>query len=175
MGSFYTTGLSSFPSIHSAVGFLRHKFQVSVEASSHDLYVAEWEEEMLGCLFSIVVLLQESMSILSDGNSITTTASYTLDKLETFLRDSQHMWRNSVHNLRAILYQSLTRLFEDGEFKVNYIMDLVQVVGTLSVEARQGVEKCLLNLLYCLGKDNSMLLIDDGWTPDSLLSSIHGH
>lgn len=175
MGSFYSTGLSSFPCIHSAVGILRHRFQASLEAPSRDPHVAKWEEEMLVCLFSIAVLLQESMSILCDGNLITPAARCTLDELETLLRDSQHMWEDSAHNLRSILYQSLARMFEEGESKVNYVLDLVQVFDTLSFEARQGVEKCLLNLLYSLGKNNSMLLIDDGWTPDSLLSSIHGH
>ncbi len=82
---------------------------------------------------------------------------------------------SSVYNLRVILFESLARLFEEGESKVNYVQDLVQVLNTLSLEARQGVEKCLLNLLYCLGNSNTTMLIDDGWTPDSLLSSMHGH
>ncbi|KAJ5825157.1 hypothetical protein N7474_002295 [Penicillium riverlandense] len=175
MGSFYNRGLSSFPFTHSAVGLLRHSFQLCIESSSHDAHITEWEDEMLGCLFSISVLVQESISALSDGDSITLTGPNRLDELEISLRDSQHMWGHSVHNLRSILYESLTRLFEEGEFKVNYVMDLVQVLGTLSSEARQGVEKCLLNLLYCLGNSNNTLSIDDGWTPDSLLSSMHGH
>ncbi|KAL4785401.1 hypothetical protein BJX76DRAFT_324593 [Aspergillus varians] len=175
MGSFYTGGLTFyFPTIHAAVGILRHNFQSSIETSSHDSHMAELEDEMLGCLFSISVLVQESISLLCDTHPVA-PASNTLDALETFLRDSQHMWRNSVHNLRSILYQSLTRLFDEGEYKVNYVMDLVQVLGTLSSEARQGVEKCLLNLLYCLGNNSATLLIDDGWTPDSLLSSMRGH
>ncbi|KAG2420732.1 hypothetical protein HFD88_000346 [Aspergillus terreus] len=74
----------------------------------------------------------------------------TLAELELFLRDSQDMWGNSVQKLRSILYGSLTLLFEDGTFKVDYVTDLVQVLGTLSVEARQGVGKCLLNLLYLI-------------------------
>ncbi|KAJ5721996.1 hypothetical protein N7488_000031 [Penicillium malachiteum] len=66
-------------------------------------------------------------------------------------------------------------LSNEGNSKVTYVMDLVQVLGMLSFEARQGVEKCLLNLLYCIGNDNDTLFIDDGWTPDSLLSSMQGH
>lgn len=175
MGSFYTRGLSSFPFTHAAVGLLRHNFQLSTESPSHDAHTTEWEDEMLGCLFSISVLVQESISVLSDGDSTTPTGPNTLGELEIFLRDSHHMWGHSVHNLRSVLYESLTRLFTEGEFKVNYVMDLVQVLGTLSLEARQGVEKCLLNLLYSLGNSNNTLFIDDGWTPDSLLSSMHGH
>lgn len=176
MGSVYTRGLSSFPFTHTAVGLLRHNFQLSTISSAHDAHITEWEDEMLGCLFSISVLIQESISVMSDGDSTTPTGPNMLDQLEISLRHSRHLWESSIHNLRAILYESLTRLFEEGEFKVNYVMDLVQVLGTLSLEARQGVEKCLLNLLYCLGNNkNSMVLIDAGWSPDSLLSSMHGH
>ncbi|KAJ6085085.1 hypothetical protein N7499_004714 [Penicillium canescens] len=176
MGSFYTRGLSAYPFTHAAVGLLRHNFQLSIESSGNDSHTMEWEDEMLGCLFSISVLTQESISVLSDGDSTTSTGSNTLHGLEIFLRNSRHMWGHSVHNLRSILYDSLTRLFEEGQSKVNYVVDLVQVLGTLSLEARQGVEKCLLNLLYYLGNnDNNALLVDEGWSPDSLLSSMHGH
>lgn len=176
MGSFYTRGLFGYPITHTAVRLLRQKFQHSIEFSSPGgEAITEWEDEMLGCLFSISVLIQESISVFSDGGSTTPTSPNTLDELEIFLRDSQHMWMNSVYNLRVLLFESLARLFEKGEFKVNYVMDLVQVLNTLSLEARQGVEKCLLNLLCCLGNNNTSMLIDDGWTPDSLLSSMHGH
>jgi hypothetical protein len=176
MGSFYTRGLSAYPFTHAAVGLLRHNFQLSIESSSHDAHTTEWEDEMLWCLFSISVLTQESISVLSDGDSTTPTGSNTLHGLEISLRNSRHMWERSVHDLRSILYDSLTRLFEEGQSKVNYVVDLVQILGTLSLEARQGVEKCLLNLLYYLGNnDNNALLVDEGWSPDSLLSSMHGH
>lgn len=176
MGSVYTRGLPSFPFTRAAVGLLRDKFQLFIMSSAHDAHITEWEDEMLGCLFSISVLVQESISVMSDGDSTTSTGPNMLDQLEISSRHSQHLWESSIHNLRSILYESLTRLFEEGEFKVNYVMDLVQVLGTLSLEARQGVEKCLLNLLYCLGNNkNSTALMDDGWSPDSLLSSMHGH
>ncbi|CAG8902113.1 unnamed protein product [Penicillium egyptiacum] len=175
MGSVYTRGLSSFPFTHAAVGLLRDHFQLSMESRANGTHGAEWEDEMLACLFCISVLIQESISVLSDGDLTTSTGQNTLDRLEISLQQSRHMWGRSIHNLRSILYESLTRLFEEGEFKVNYVTDLVHVLGALSLEARRGVEKCLLNLLYCLGKTSNMLSIDDGWSPDSLLSSMHGH
>lgn len=173
MGSFSTRGLSSFPFTHAAVGLLRETFQLSIGPSLDDAHITEGEDEMLGCLFSISVLLQESISVLSKIGS-TTPGANSLDGLETSLRDSRHIWKHSVHNLRSVLYESPTMRFEEAETKVNYVVDLVHVVGTLSLEARRGVEKCLLNLLYSLGSDN-ILLVDDGWSPDSLLSSMHGH
>jgi hypothetical protein len=176
MGSFYTRGLSAYPFTHAAVGLLRDNFLLSIESSTYDYHNTGWEDEMLWCLFCISVLMQESISALSDGDSTTSNGPNTLHELEISLRHSHHMWGRSIHNLRSILYESLTRLFEEGQYKVNYFMDLVQVLGTLSLEARQGVEKCLLNLLYCLGNtENNALLAEDGWSPDSLLSSMHGN
>ncbi|GFG26096.1 hypothetical protein IFM61606_06063 [Aspergillus udagawae] len=98
---------------------------------------------------------------------------------------SRPSWLESMNNLdqisRPLFFSSFLPsrssldVQKDGEFKVNYVTDLVQVLGTLSLEARQGVGRCLLNLLYSLGNKDRTLLIDDGWTPDSLLSSMHGH
>jgi hypothetical protein len=133
---------------------------------------------MLGCLFSISLLIQDSNSVVSDGGSIIPTKRSTLDELESLLLRSQHMWMESVYNLRLALFECLSLVCGcgDGQLnKVNYVTDLVCVLGTLSLEARQGVEKCLLNLLYCLGNNNNVTLTDEGWTPDSLLSSMHGH
>jgi hypothetical protein len=174
MGSFSSTGLSGYPTAHAAVELLRQNFQNSARASSSSQNIMEWEEELLGCLFSLSVLIQDSISVLSDGASTTANGSSTLDGLEIYLQSSQHMWMSSVYNLRIVLFESLARLFEDGKSKMNYVTDLVQVLGTLSLEARQGVEKCLLNLLNSLGNNNK-LVVDDCWTPDSLLSSMHGH
>ncbi|KAL4947883.1 hypothetical protein BDW69DRAFT_177550 [Aspergillus filifer] len=173
MGSFYSQGLSSYPFTHAAVGLLRQTFSQSFQYYRTETPMSELEEEMLGCLFAISVLVQESISTPSTASW---TGLNTLDELEISLAESQHMWTHSVYYLRTFLYDSLTLLFGEGAFKVNYVMDLVQVLGTLSLEARQGVEKCLLNLLYSLGSNNSNgLLIDDGWSPDSFLSSMHGH
>lgn len=178
MSSFYAGGLSSFPFTHDAIGLLRQHFQLSIQSSSRDAHITEWEAEILACLFCISVVLQESICFLSNEDSTTPNGPNPLDELEIFLRNSKQMWGQSVHDLRSVLQESLTRLFKEGETKVIYVMDLVQVLGTLSLEARQGVEKCLLNLLYSLGNNSrfhNTLLIDDGWTPDSLLSSMHGH
>lgn len=176
MGSFYARGLSAYPFAHAAVGLLRDNFLLSIDSSTHFYQNAECEDEMLWCLFCISVLTQESTSILSGGDSTTSNEPNVLLGLEMSLKNSYSIWRRSIHDLRCILYDTLTRLFEEGQYKVNYFMDLVQVLGTLSLEARQGVEKCLLNLLYCLGnEENNSLLAEDGWSPDSLLSSMHGN
>ena len=175
MGSFYHMGLSSYSFTHAAVGLLRHEFALAIGSPSRAGLMTECEDEILGCLFSISVLIQESLAVLSDQNSRTGTSVNPLDELEKILHDHQDVWDGSVRGLRYILYASLERLFDGGAFKVSYITDLVHVLGTLSLESRHGVEKCLLNLLYSLGNNDGTLLVDDGWTPDSLLSSMQGH
>ncbi|KAL4804251.1 hypothetical protein BDV18DRAFT_142814 [Aspergillus unguis] len=173
MGSFYAQGLSSFPHTHAAVGLLRHTYLQSILPYSGNTPVTELEDEVLGCLFVISIVIQESISV---PTTATGQGLSTLDELEISLRGSQHIWAESVYSLRTILFESLTLLFGEGTSKVSYVMDLVQVLSTLSLEARHGVERCLLNLLYSLGNHNgNTLLIDDGWSPDSFLSSMHGH
>ncbi|KAL2839802.1 hypothetical protein BJY01DRAFT_219001 [Aspergillus pseudoustus] len=177
MGAFYNRGLFRYPCTHAAVGLLRHQFQLFTAGHfADDPRLMGWEDEMLGCLFSISVLIQDSISVVSDGGSIIPTKPSTLDELESLLLRSQHVWMDSVHNLHLALFECLSRACENGQLnKVNYVTSLICVLSTLSLEARQGVEKCLLNLLYCLGNNNNVTLTDEGWTPDSLLSSMHGH
>ncbi|KAJ5104755.1 hypothetical protein NUU61_002102 [Penicillium alfredii] len=174
MGSFHRIGLSIFPSVHTAVELLRHNLQLCLESTSVETYVSELEDEMLTCLFSIGVILQESISPLYESTS-QTPAFNTLTMLDSALSESQDAWSQSVRNLRSTLCQILVQLYGIGDFKVNYVVELVKVLSMLSLEARRGVEKCLLNLFYSLGDRGNMALIDDGWTPDSLLSTVRGH
>lgn len=175
MGYFNGVGLSTFPSLHTAVRLLRDKYQLSIETYCPGSYAPSLEYEMLACLFSIGIILQESMSLLYEDPPHTPDASKTLTLLDTALRESRDAWCHSIHNLQSILCQTLMGLYDSGGFRVNYVMEMVKVLGTLSLEARQGVEKCLLNLFCSSGESENTVLIDDGWTPDSLLSSTHGH
>lgn len=176
MGSFHASELPSSPIAHAAVGLLRQDFQLSLESPPSTSHVTQRENELLVCLFLISVLVQESMSTLAEGDYSPPTIPNGFDGFEKFLTDSHHIWGQSVYKLRSVLYESLTLFFEGGQHKMDYAMNLVQILGTLSLEARQGVEKCLLNLLYHLGdNDKRTMLVNDGWSPDSLLSSIHGH
>ncbi|KAJ5620224.1 hypothetical protein N7510_004208 [Penicillium lagena] len=174
MGSFYEVRLSRFASLHTAIRLLLDNFQPSTETTCHGSYSPGLEDEVLECLFSIGVMLQESISLLYEDTPELLAASNTLTMLDTALRESRDAWSHSVHNLRLLLYQSL-KTCDNGGFKVNYVVELVRVLGTLSLEARQGIEKCLLNLFYSSEERGNMIFVDDGWTPDSLLSSMHGN
>lgn len=176
MGSFCTKKLSPFPFFHDAIDLLRQDFQLSFETCPNKSHVTQHETELLVCVFSISVLVQESLSPLADVETVYQSRQNALAEFEEILRDSHQIWRHSAQQLRYMLYNNFIQLYEDGQRNMNYTMNLVQVLSTLSLEARQGVEKCLLNLLYQLGnKDSSASLKDDSWSPDSLLSSIHGH
>ncbi|KAJ6123344.1 transcriptional regulator family: Fungal Specific TF [Penicillium capsulatum] len=176
MGSCYVREFLPLPFFHAAIELLRHDFHISIECSPDRSHLTQQETQLLVCLFSIGVLVQESLSAFADTDVVPPTRPNALQEYEEMLSHSHQMWRNSAQKLCTILYESFIRLHNEGQWKMKYAMNLVQVLGTLSMEARQGVEKCLLSLLYQLGnKTQTTILADDGWSPDSLLSSIHGH
>lgn len=138
MGYFHGVGLSRFPSLHTAIGLLRQNYQLSVEGSCLGSYPPGLECEMLACLFSIGIILQESMSLSHEDTSYIPGPSKTLCLLDTTLRESQYAWCHSIHNLQSILYQFPMGWYESGGFSVNYVEEMVKVLATLSLEARQG-------------------------------------
>lgn len=97
-----------------------------------------------------------------------------LDLLEQALMHSRVMGDFSVHNLRTFLHYHLVDAYPDGERKIDYVRKMTDVLGQVSFEARIGVEKCLLNMLCRTSDARAVFLVDGGWTPDSLLSSIRG-
>ena len=176
MGSFCTKKLSSFPFFHHAIELLRQDFEISFKPCPNGSHITQHETELLVCVFSMSVLVQESLSQLADVNNLSQIHRISLAEFEETLRNSHQTWYHSAQQLRYMLYTKFIQLHGEGQRNMNYTMNLVQVLSTLSLEARQGVEQCLLNLLYQLGnKDSSVSLKDDRWSPDSLLSSIHGH
>jgi hypothetical protein len=178
MGSLYRIEMPLFQSFNTAINLLQDQIPFSTETSSTRSDVSESEHDMLTCLFSISVILQESIPSAYNILPTATTADASSDmlkRLDLALSASQDIWSHSVKNLRCILNQMLVELCNGGNAKVNYVTELVEVLCTLSLEARQGVEKCLFNLLYSLRVREDVARIDDGWTPDSLLSSVHGY
>ena len=97
-----------------------------------------------------------------------------LDLLEQALMQSRGMGDFFVHNLRTFLHCHLVDAYPDGERKIEYVRTMTDVLGQVSVEARIGVEKCLLNMLCRTSGARAVFLVDGGWTRDSLLSSMRG-
>lgn len=175
MGYFNGVGLLSFPSLHDAIRLLRDNYHLYMGPPYPESHLPGPEYELLACLFSIGIILQESIPQSHEDTSHMPDPSQTLGVLDMALRESHDAWCHSIYNLQSILYHTLMGLYGSRGFRVNYVMEMVTVLGTLSMEARRGVQKCLLNLFCSSWEPGNVLLIDDGWTPDSLLSSMRGH
>ncbi|KAB8238030.1 uncharacterized protein BDW43DRAFT_262897 [Aspergillus alliaceus] len=171
----YIDGLASYPALHDAVLLLRSNFYLANKIpSNHTSFLAS-DYDRLTCLFSICITMQESMS-RSPASTVSPAPDIYNDMalLDVALSASREVWNTSVYSLRAFLHHHFVAYHPDGVAKIDYVMKMTDVLGYLSLEARRGVEKCLLNML-CRARDGKEpLLTDDGWTPDSLLSSVRG-
>ncbi|KAE8152652.1 hypothetical protein BDV25DRAFT_150810 [Aspergillus avenaceus] len=171
---FYLDGLSSYPALYDAMLLLRSDFHLVSESPCYDHGFATADYDRLACLFSISITMQESIS-----RATPTIASGALDVLNDLavldmdLAISRNLWECSVYSLRAFLHHHFMVHHPDGAAKIDYVMKMTDVLGHLSVEARRGVERCLLNMLCRTWEGKTESLVDD-WTPDSLLSSVHG-
>lgn len=164
----YMEGLSIFPSLYHALLLVRTDFEN--QAQQHCSFDSSGYER-LTCLFSVSVLVQESISLAS---AIPTTSTDSLSLLDASLGASPHAWESSVHNLTRFLHQHILNFCPDGARKISYILHTIEIISHLSDEAQRGVEKCLMNMLCRSRSGYAVFLADDGWTPDSLLSSVHG-
>jgi hypothetical protein len=92
--------------------------------------------------------------------------------LNDFLDQSRYSWQESVDVLHNSLFYHFYSL-PDCDRKAKYVLDMTNVLRPMSGEARRGVERCLLKILWQAqsGDDASY---DESWTPDTLLSSLHG-
>lgn len=176
MGSaarFYVEGLSTYPSVYDAVRLIYLNFQLAAQNTAPDAVAPASEFDRLFCLFSVAVMMQEGIPSTHTNSSDLRDSTNSLTRLDIDLMTSQWLWESSVRDLRTFLHHHLVEFHADGFQKIDYITNMADVLNRLSIEARRGVEKCLINLL-CRSKDKETFLIDDGWTPDSLLSSVHG-
>lgn len=177
MGSsarFYVEWMSTYSSIYGAVRLIELDFQRVAQNTAPDAVNSASEFDRLFCLFFIVVMMQEGIPSMHTGSANQSESCNSLVRLNIDLTTSRWLWASSVCDLRTFLHHHLVEFHANGIQKIDYIRNMVDVLSCLSIEARIGVEKCLINLL-CRSKDKrESFLIDDGWTPDSLLSSVHG-
>ncbi|KAF7585567.1 hypothetical protein BBP40_010649 [Aspergillus hancockii] len=171
----YMDGLAAYPALYDAVILLRSKFHSVNESPSHGSNFLGSDYDRLACLFSICITMQESISRPPASLASPTPEIYNdMSLLDMTLATSRNLWETSVYSLRAFLHQHFVAYHPDGAAKIDYVMKMTDVLGHLSLEARRGVEKCLLNMLCRAREGKVWFLVDDGWTPDSLLSSVHG-
>jgi hypothetical protein len=172
----YAYGLSTYPSVYDAIALLRDDFQTyhAIKSPSHGREMTASDYDRLTCLFSICLMMQDSISSPPRGPMNSPLPSHDLIVLDEALASSRALWEASVGNLRPFLLNHLMECHLDGMQKIDYVRRMVGVLSHLSLEAGIGVEKCLLNMLCRTQAAQSTFLVDDGWTPDSLLSSMHG-
>ncbi|KAK9344716.1 fungal-specific transcription factor domain-containing protein [Lipomyces starkeyi] len=176
----YMEGLGIYPAVHSAVLLLHSSFQQDDHSPMQEAGGTVPEYDRLACLLFICVVLQESISLSynftgtqSEYDSFSRPFSNGLAILDVALLESRDFWKDSVGNLHSFIFNHFINL-EDGTLKTKYCMQMTDVLEHVSHETRRGVEKCLLNML-CRTKGGRMAFsVEDGWTPESLLSSIHG-
>lgn len=97
--------------------------------------------------------------------------------MDTILQ-TWNVWPGSVEDLHNLLFSNSTELPGSVQ-KTHYVLQMTNVLASLSSEARRGVERCLLRILCQASGINeqgteSPSSFDDNWTPDALLSSLRG-
>lgn len=163
----YMGGLSIYPSLYNAILFIRNDFQVESQTCKNQHHESDYDR--LACLFAITIMVQESVSLAYTG------PIKELAVLDMSLQTYRHAWEDSIHLLRLFLHNHVVGSYPNGELKIDYVMQMTDIVSHLSLEAHQGIEKCLLNMLCRTWDGKLPFFVDDGGTPDSLLSTVHGY
>lgn len=177
----YPDGLSMFPSLYDAIKFIQKDFDMDVvfsSAASSPLKTAysSSDYDRLASLFSICLMLQDSVSLTlsSPPTAATSNGTNALAVLNVSLYSAPSTWNTSVYALRSFLDAHFLQFYLSGAQKINYVVQMTDVVGHLSLEAHRGIEKCLLNMLCRTRHGRMVYHADDSATPDALLSSLHG-
>lgn len=163
----YMDGLLVFPSLYDAVLLIRDDFMLEGQTYKTQYLASDYDR--LACLFAISIMVQESVSLNFAG------PANSLAVLDLSLQASRDDWVASIHSLRSFLHNHFVHSYPNGTLKIEYVMQMTDVIKYLSLEAHRGIEKCLLNMLCRTREGRLPFYIDDGGTPDSLLSSVHGY
>ncbi|KAK9237770.1 hypothetical protein V1525DRAFT_402880 [Lipomyces kononenkoae] len=146
-------GLGRYHAVHDAALLLRFYFQRDAQAYMHEVGCGAPEYDRLACLFLISVLLQESIySPDTFTEALATSACFSMPSdnslavLDASLHKLRNVWEGSVENLHLLLFDHFIDN-PDGSLKAIYAMQMTDVLKHLSLEARRGVEMCLINML----------------------------
>lgn len=174
----YMEGLGVYPAVHDAVLLLYSFFQFEKLAQLQSAGYTAAEYVRMACLVFISMVLQDSLSLTSDRQIRTHSSSHIpmnngLAALDTALEGSRQFWESSTKHLYDFLFRHFTEP-SGASSKAKYAMQMTDVIEHLSAEARRGTEKCLLNMLCGREGGKRRFSVEDSWTPDSLLSSVHG-
>lgn len=177
----YRDGLSMFPAVYNAILFIQSNYEMDLAFSTSPTSPTQTgysnaDNDRLASLFSICIMVQETVSLSLSHAAAPTSSSdkNALALLDMSLFAAPNSWKSSIHALRSFLHQHFLQFYVSGSQKIDYVMQMTDIVSNLSLEAHRGIEKCLLNM-FCRSRDGGIVFRpDEGATPDSLLSSVHG-
>ncbi|PHH64642.1 hypothetical protein CDD82_1748 [Ophiocordyceps australis] len=162
-------GLGPHGAIREAMRLVEMDFERAQSPSSPDntTHMDHREYSRLACIFFICVLVQSSASLSSPDPSCSDMA-----RMDAHLDLSRQSWQASVQALYTTIFQHEYDLANKAQ-KADYVLNLTNVLGSRSIQARRGVERCLLHMLC--PKSGSLAADQDcDWTPDELLSTLRG-
>ncbi|PYH88184.1 hypothetical protein BO71DRAFT_469040 [Aspergillus ellipticus CBS 707.79] len=163
----YQDGLRVFPALHAAGLLIRTHGEV--EGHRDTTRDVRSDSDRLPGLLAISILVQASLSRADVGQGD------ELIRLDRALATSRSTWEGSIQRLFSCLQDHFEECHPHGALRMDYVLQTADVVSHLSLEAHRGIEKCLLNML-CRTRDGALpFYVDDGGTPDSLLSTVHGY
>lgn len=174
-------GLSMFPSIYRSVLTIKSNYDADTAFSMSPTFLlpngySDADNDRLSSLLSISVIVQESLSQTrgQQFSSFFPNDMNALAVLDMSLSAAPTTWESSVHAIRSFLDQHFIRYYASGSQKVDYVMQMTNIISSLSLEAHRGIEQCLLNM-FCRSREGGLRFRSDrNETPDSLLSSVHG-
>lgn len=174
-------GLSMFPSIYNSVLAIKSNFEADTAFSGTATILlqsghSDVDSDRLSSLLSICVIVQESLSQsrVHQGSSSSLNDMNALAVLDMSLSAAPTTWVSSIHDIRTFLDQHFLRFYASGSQKVDYVMQMTNIISSLSLEAHRGIEQCLLNMFCRSREGGSRFRFHQSETPDALLSSVHG-
>ncbi|KAI0913252.1 tachykinin family protein [Ustulina deusta] len=171
----YNHGLAHYAFIRDALLVVKSDLYLHDEDLQTEGDINERERTRLACLFYICVILQGSVSQSDFGSPVPMDFhhNYSITSFDQCLARSYAQWQGSIQNLSQCLFHGAIAA-QTPPNKLRYALDLTNILGSMSGEARRGVERCMLQIL-CQALMDARTTLDYDWTPDSLLACIEGH
>ncbi|KAI0423157.1 tachykinin family protein [Xylaria grammica] len=170
----YNHGLAPYAFIRDALLVVKSDLYLHDEDLPAEGDIDESERIRLACLFYICIMLQGSVSQPDSGipGPLDFHHSYSITSFDQCLARNYVQWRGSIQDLFQCLFHGAIAA-QTPPSKLHYALDLTNILGSMSAEARRGVEKCMLQIL-CQALMEARVALDYDWTPDTLLACIEG-
>ncbi|KAI1199214.1 tachykinin family protein [Nemania serpens] len=169
----YNHGLAHYTFIRDALLVVKSDSQQRDGGLEADDDINEQERIRLACLFYICVMLQGSVSHPGIQVQADFHQGYSIASLNQGLANTHDQWQGSIHDLFECLFHGAMAT-QTPASKLRYALDITNVLGSMSTEARHGVEQCMLQIL-CQAAMEERTTLNYDFTPDSLLACIQGH